>query len=180
MWGPPPEDLIDLGTPNMDLLRTESQTNDAQGGEEPEYVARYTAVKHSWRGRYKRIMCISSSAIITQDPGTLAATNRYDLVTEFDGVTPSPGKDETLDFSLSVRAGERGKFKPIKFSCRNRAGLLTDIYRVLETLRLEKQVVPPPMDFPVLHLNRKSGEWVPLVSDFLTMSFFLRCNFVSL
>ncbi|KAJ7956602.1 DnaJ-like subfamily C GRV2 [Quillaja saponaria] len=80
--------------------------------EEPEYLARYIVVKHSWWGRYSRILCISSVAIITLDPSTLSVTNSYDVGNDFEGATPIIGRDDNShEFSPSVRTDGRGKFK---------------------------------------------------------------------
>lgn len=72
--------------------------------EEPEYLARYLVVKHSWRGRYKRILCISNVSIITLDPNTLSVTNSYDAGADFESALPIIGRDEnSSEFNLSVR-----------------------------------------------------------------------------
>ncbi|XP_008800082.2 dnaJ homolog subfamily C GRV2 [Phoenix dactylifera] len=126
--------------------------------EEPEYLARYMVVKHSWRGRYKRILCISSSAIITLDPSTLAVTNSYGVSSDFEGAAPVLGRGDDVgsqEFTVSVRTDGRGKFKAIKLSSRFRVSILTELHR----LRWGK--LGPVMEFPVLHLKRRTSEWAP-------------------
>ncbi|XP_024029794.1 dnaJ homolog subfamily C GRV2 isoform X1 [Morus notabilis] len=124
--------------------------------EEPEYVARYLVVKHSWRGRYKRILCISNVTIITLDPSTLAVTNSYDVRSDFEGAVPIIGRDDSSnEFNLSVRTDGRGKFKAIKFSSRYRASILTELHRIRWN-RLNAVA-----EFPMLHLRRRNSEWVP-------------------
>ncbi|XP_031265739.1 dnaJ homolog subfamily C GRV2 [Pistacia vera] len=124
--------------------------------EEPEYLARYTVVKHSWRGRYKRILCISNVAIITLDPNTLSVTNSYDVSTDFENATPIISRDEkSNEFNISVRTDGRGKFKGIKLSSRYRASILTELHRIRWN-RLSAVA-----EFPVLHLRRRNSEWVP-------------------
>ncbi|XP_074576518.1 dnaJ homolog subfamily C GRV2-like [Curcuma longa] len=126
--------------------------------EEPEYLARYLVIKHSWRGRYKRILCISSNAIITLDPTTLAATNSYDAPEDFEGAAPVLGRGDDVgsqEFTVSVRTDGKGKFKAIKFSSRFRASILTLLHR----LRWGR--LGPIMEFPVLHLRRRTSTWVP-------------------
>lgn len=134
--------------------------------EEPEYSARYLVVKHSWRGRYKRILCISGSTIITLDPNTLSVTNAYDVEGDFESAAPIIGRDESSsEFNISLRTDGRGKFKSFKFSSKYRASILTELHRIrwsrLGTLA----------EFAVLHLRRRTGEWVPLVS----FVFYYRC-----
>ena len=127
--------------------------------EEPEYLARYLVVKHSWRGRYKRILCISAGAIITLDPSTLSVTNSYNVETDYEGALAIIGRDDnSFEFNISVRTDGRGKFKGMKFSSRFRASILTELHR----LRWNR--IGAVAEFPVLHLRRRTGEWVPFVS----------------
>ncbi|KAJ4837594.1 DnaJ sub C grv2 [Turnera subulata] len=124
--------------------------------EEPEYLARYLVVKHSWRGRYKRILCISAVSIITLDPNSLNVTNSYDVASDFEGAAPIIGRDEnSVEFNLNLRTDGKGKFKAIKFSSRYRASILTELHRI----RWNR--LAPVAEFPVLHLRRRRGEWIP-------------------
>ena len=92
--------------------------------EEPEYVCRYIVTKHSWRGKYKRVLCVSPTQILTLDPTTLTTTNEYDIATDFEGAAPVAGGREdplqqhALEFTINVRNEGRGKFKPMRFSSR--------------------------------------------------------------
>ncbi|CAA0821067.1 DnaJ homolog subfamily C GRV2 [Striga hermonthica] len=159
---PQPHSLRYLPDPQMDFVSRHADHPPAAAAaapppEEPEYLARYMVVKHSWRGRYKRILCISGYSIITLDPGTLAVTNSYDVGCDFEGAAPIMGRDENFnEFNISVRTDGRGKFKGIKFSSRYRASILTELHRIRWN-RLSIVV-----EFPVLHLRRRTSEWVPL------------------
>ncbi|KAL3643272.1 DnaJ subfamily C grv2 [Castilleja foliolosa] len=140
----------------MDFVSRHTDPLPAAPPEEPEYVARYMVIKHSWRGRYKRIICISNYSIITLDPGTLSVTNSYDVGSDFEGAAPIIGRDDNSnEFNISVRTDGRGKFKAIKFSAKYRASILTELYRV----RWNK--LPTTVEFPVLHLRRRTSEWAP-------------------
>ena len=46
-------------------------------------LGRFAVTKHSWRGRYRRLLAVTPAAIVTQHPDTLAVTNvwRYSLAT---------------------------------------------------------------------------------------------------
>jgi hypothetical protein len=68
----------------------------------PDCVARYVVVKHSWRGKYRRIVCITPSALYTQNPeGRLVVTNSY----VFAAVGPQrPGKGGRGVARASARA----------------------------------------------------------------------------
>ncbi|KAL1208879.1 DnaJ -like protein subfamily C GRV2 [Cardamine amara subsp. amara] len=136
-----------------------STTGNTAAVEEPEYLARYLVVKHSWRGRYKRILCISSGGIVTLDPNTLVVTNSYDTGGNFDGASPLIGRDENTEsvggeFTINVRTDGKGKFKAMKFSSRCRASILTELYR------LRWNQIRPVAEFQVLHLRRRNAEWV--------------------
>jgi DnaJ family protein C protein 13 len=124
--------------------------------EETEYLARYMVVKHSWRGRYKRFLCISNSTLITLDPSTLSVTNTYDVASDFEGASPILGRDENShEFNLSVRTDGRGKYKGMKFSSKYRASILTELHRI----RWNR--IATVAEFPVLHLRRRNLEWIP-------------------
>ncbi|XP_042499011.1 dnaJ homolog subfamily C GRV2-like isoform X2 [Macadamia integrifolia] len=134
----------------------ESSSASPAAAEEPEYLARYIVVKHSWRGRYKRILCISNVAIITLDPSTLSVTNSYNVANDYEGASPIIGRDENVqEFTISVRTDGRGKFKAIKFSSKFRASILTELHRI----RWNR--IGIVTEFPVLHLRRKTSEWIP-------------------
>ncbi|CAJ1944370.1 unnamed protein product [Sphenostylis stenocarpa] len=133
--------------------------------EEPEYLARYMVVKHSWRGRYKRILCISSVSVLTLDPSTLSVTNSYDVATDFEGAAPIIGRDEnSIEFNLSVRTDGRGKFKAMKFSSRYRASILTELHRI----RWNR--LAPVAEFPVLHLRRRASQWAPFKAALIAIT----------
>ncbi|KAG8372718.1 hypothetical protein BUALT_Bualt12G0095800 [Buddleja alternifolia] len=113
-------------------------------------------IKHSWRGRYKRLLCISHYAIITLDPTTLSVTNSYNVGSDLDGAAPIIGRDHNSnEFNISLRTDGRGKFKAIKFSSRYRASILTELHRI----RWNR--LATVTEFPVLHLRRRTSEWVP-------------------
>lgn len=138
--------------------------------EEPEYICRYTVTKHSWRGRYKRVLCISPTQVLTLDPVTLNTTNAYDIAHDFEGAMPVAGgredplQQQALEFSINVRNDGRGKFRPMRFSSRYRAAILTELHK------LKSYVAPgtspfssDTADFPVLHLRRRASDWSPFV-----------------
>ncbi|XP_024961051.1 dnaJ homolog subfamily C GRV2 isoform X6 [Cynara cardunculus var. scolymus] len=149
---PPPE----TSTSSSSSSAAQPPSHPPSSLEEPEYLARYLVVKHSWRGRYKRILCISNHTITTLDPSTLSVTNSYDVSNDYEGSSPIPGKDEnSLEFTINVRTDGRGKFKGTKFSSRYRASILTELHRI----RWSK--IGTVAEYPVLHLRRKTSEWAP-------------------
>ncbi|CAI5970939.1 unnamed protein product [Closterium sp. NIES-65] len=156
----------------MEFLSRATASSDHHGQEgipeEPDYAIRCYATKHSWRGRYKRVFCVSSSAIITLDPHSLSSTNHYTLAADYEGIVVAPplgGKEDgqQLEFTINVRTDGRGKYKPIKFSARHRASLLTELHRVVAALHPHppRPLTTPSTVFPVLCLRRCSQTWVP-------------------
>ncbi|CAN0900814.1 DnaJ homolog subfamily C GRV2 [Linum grandiflorum] len=147
---------METSNPSSTSPSAASPSSSSSVQEEPEYLGRYLVVKHSWRGRYKRVLCISDVAIVTLDPNSLAVTNSYDVATDFEGASPIVGRDESsTEFNLSVRTDGKGKFKAMKFSSKYRASILTELHR----LRWNR--IAAVAEFPVLHLRRRNGEWVP-------------------
>eukprot|EP00898_Chlorokybus_atmophyticus_P007654 jgi/Chlat1/7890/Chrsp66S00581 len=131
---------------------------------EPHYVARYYVLKHSWRGRYKRLFCITTSAVITLDPSSLAFTNAWDFATDLEGLGIPPAKDDPQghDFWISVRSEGKGKFKPLKFSCSDRVSLLTQLQRAVAAATISRNPTAPlPTQLAASRLRRRSGQWVP-------------------
>ena len=54
-------------------------------------LGRFAVTKHSWRGRYRRLLAVTPEALVTQHPDTLAVTNvwRYSLTTSPTATTSS-------------------------------------------------------------------------------------------
>lgn len=83
-------------------------------------------------------------------------TNSYNVANDYEGASPILGRDEnSMEFNVSVRTDNRGKFKAFKFSSNYRASILTELHRI----RWNK--IGPVAEFPVLHLRRRNSEWVP-------------------
>jgi DnaJ family protein C protein 13 len=76
----------------------------------PDCLARYNCIKHSWRGRLRRVFCITPTAVHTQNPDkTLVLTNSYTFVDDSDLESVSIGSDE-FEFTISVRQDKRVSF----------------------------------------------------------------------
>jgi DnaJ family protein C protein 13 len=61
--------------------------------------------KHSWRGKYRRVFCITPGAVITQHPDTLAVTNTYAFLEESDveNILVGGNIGDEQDFTLNAR-----------------------------------------------------------------------------
>ena len=75
----------------------------------PDCVGRFLVTKHSWRGRYRRFMCVTPNAVITQHPDNLAITNTYAFVGEsdIDAITIGASDPEEQEFTLSARSDRK-------------------------------------------------------------------------
>ena len=81
----------------------------ADGQIPPDCIARYLCTKASWRGKYRRVLCITSSCITTQHPDSLTITNKWDFTadTDIDGVSAPSTNAEEQEFVLSVRQDKK-------------------------------------------------------------------------
>ena len=75
----------------------------------PDCIARFLCTKSSWRGKYRRIICITPTSVVTQYPDSLAITNTWNLTgdSDIDGITVSPSDAEEPEFAISARTDRR-------------------------------------------------------------------------
>ncbi len=71
----------------------------------PDVVARFLVTKTSWRGRYRRVLAVTPTAILTQHPDDLAITNTWAFVgdSDLDDAAPGSGAGEDQELVLYVR-----------------------------------------------------------------------------
>ncbi|KAK9915634.1 hypothetical protein WJX75_001835 [Coccomyxa subellipsoidea] len=133
----------------------------------PDCVGRFLCTKSSWRGKYRRIMCITPNAVITQHPDNLSITNTYSFTGEpdIDGVTVGASEAEEQEFVLSARSDRKSKYKAVKFSCKQRAPLLTALYQCITLAASEQRC---PIATKILGSTQvfvayklKKGQWIP-------------------
>ncbi|KAK9868448.1 hypothetical protein WJX84_004951 [Apatococcus fuscideae] len=97
-------------------------------------IARYLCTKHSWRGKYRRLLCVTPTALVTVKPDNLVVTNSWQLDDDpdIDGITiGSFQHGDELEFSILARQDKKSKFKAQKFTCKHRASFLTLLHRTL-------------------------------------------------
>lgn len=73
-------------------------------------IGRYVVIKHSWRGRYKRVLCITQTDVLTQNPDqNFTVTNAYGFVEDADieSVSIGQGSEEEGEFTLSARQDKK-------------------------------------------------------------------------
>eukprot|EP00891_Asterochloris_glomerata_P003749 jgi/Astpho2/3749/Aster-x0176 len=101
----------------------------ADGQTPPDCLGRFLCTKSSWRGSYRRIVGLTPTAVFTQHPESLSVTNSWSFVgdPDIDGVAVSSSDPE--EFTISARQDGKSRYKPSKFSCCQRAALLTLLYQ---------------------------------------------------
>ncbi|KEG15603.1 endosomal trafficking protein RME-8 [Trypanosoma grayi] len=105
------------------------------------YIARYSVIKNSWKGKYMRIFCIGHKHIATINPQSIfRVTNTWDYRTQLLDVLPTP--HGLTDFTVTT--GSTVKSETTTFHCNTvmeRAELLTDVQRnrVLFDARYQQQ-----------------------------------------
>ncbi|KAK9822709.1 hypothetical protein WJX81_005943 [Elliptochloris bilobata] len=132
----------------------------------PDCVARFMCTKHSWRGKYRRIFCITPRALVTQHPDTLTITNTWSFVGEpdIDAVGVGASDLEDQDFTMSVRQDAKSKYKTTRFSCKQRAALLTVMYQCMAHAAdsgqcgIAMKMLGSPSTFAAYKLRK--GRWV--------------------
>lgn len=75
----------------------------------PDCVGRFLCTKFSWRGKYRRIMCITPTAVVTQHPDNLAITNTYNFIgdSDIDSISVGASEPEEQEFVLSARSDSK-------------------------------------------------------------------------
>lgn len=138
----------------------------ADGQIPPNCIARFLCTKASWRGKYRRVLCITSSCITTQHPDSLTITNKWDFTADpdIDGVSAPSSNAEEQEFVLSVRQDKKvrssactscriccfdlttcsmfyvqSKFKAVKFTCKQRSSLLTMLFQAMASAAMHGQ-----------------------------------------
>lgn len=86
-------------------------------------IVSYYCTKHSWRGKYKRVLSIGTHALSTYNPGSSEQTNTWPYSDVF-AIVPSP--KSTNEFKLFVRKNPgKPQQNDVTFSCEYRLELLT-------------------------------------------------------
>ena len=127
----------------------------------PDQASSYLVTKHSWKGKYRRVLTLSQDAFSTFNPGSMETTNTW-KITDVVGLTPAPtsagGPAQTpgaaLEFQLVFRKGK--KTDSMRFSSEWRSTIIT------EALRLIQKSGHEPMSAKVYtnHLNTRQVRYL--------------------
>lgn len=84
----------------------------------------YLVIKHSWKGKYKRIFTVRTDGITTYNPNSMEATNSW-LWADFVSIAPSAKATNAInEFQIVFRKGK--KHDNMRFSSEYRAKIITD------------------------------------------------------
>ena len=112
-----------------------------------EEMCSYMVIKHSWKGKYKRVFSIGSSSITTYNPGSMEPTNQW-MYSDFISILPAAkgqvcGKSLYLFFLLDIQNSQASapnnefiitfkkgkKTDSMRFSSEHRASIITEAMR---------------------------------------------------
>ncbi|XP_035914542.1 dnaJ homolog subfamily C member 13 isoform X2 [Anopheles stephensi] len=86
----------------------------------------FLVTKHSWKGKYKRILSIGSTGVATYNPDKFDVTNRWPYG-EVISVLPNRSGNTAYEFVLNLRKDK--KIDTIKLSSENRSEILTSLLK---------------------------------------------------
>uniref|UniRef100_A0A182WKY9 J domain-containing protein n=1 Tax=Anopheles minimus TaxID=112268 RepID=A0A182WKY9_9DIPT len=86
----------------------------------------FLVTKHSWKGKYKRILSIGSTGVSTYNPDKFDVTNRWPYG-EVISVLPNRSGNTAYEFVLNLRKDK--KIDTIKLSSENRNEILTSLLK---------------------------------------------------
>lgn len=109
----------------------------------------YVVIKHSWKGKYKRVLVIESTQISTFDPKSMKLTNCWSYDEVFD-VAPLNG--DLFKLSLKKKSGNH---ETLKFSSEFRKDILCDIIRFRSRPSANDKYSPVQYECSKFHWSRQ-------------------------
>jgi hypothetical protein len=89
----------------------------------------FLVIKHSWKGKYKRVFCIGALSITTYNPSTMEATNSWQY-SDFITILPAArgqASQPNNEFIITFKKGK--KTDSMRFSSDHRAAIITETMR---------------------------------------------------
>ncbi|XP_050098670.1 dnaJ homolog subfamily C member 13 isoform X1 [Anopheles aquasalis] len=115
----------------------------------------FLVTKHSWKGKYKRILSVSAVGISTYNPEKFDSTNRW-LYGDVISVLPNRTANTPYEFVLNLRKDKKG-LETVKLSSENRSEVLTSL------LKYHKEFYEKPKQTPkyIAYKHHWSGTTLP-------------------
>jgi len=98
----------------------------ASPSEDMQEVASFLVIKHSWKGKYKRIFSVGSNGVTTHNPGNMESTNTW-LYQDFISILPTAKGQVSApnnEFIITFKKGK--KTDSMRFSSEHRAAIITE------------------------------------------------------
>jgi DnaJ homolog subfamily C member 13 len=161
----------------LQRLRTHREERQGLNNQQGDTTSRFLVTKLSWRGNYRRILAITSTAVITYHPESLAVTNAWAFAGDHDIAAIEVGGGGNAEsssaegsFTLHFRKDKKGiKSRDAKFSCKDRAGFLTALYDAIADAAARGISGAAPMllgnnEVEIFQgFKLRKGEWIPIV-----------------
>eukprot|EP00039_Didymoeca_costata_P023981 m.8876 g.8876 ORF g.8876 m.8876 type:complete len:2271 (-) comp3968_c0_seq1:482-7294(-) len=106
-------------------------------------TASFFVTKHSWKGKYKRILCVTNEGVHTMNPANFEETNNWPYEDEFVNILPSMKSE--LEFTITTKKKDSKKTTITTFSCNSRTDLLTAAQVHRKKFWSETKVAPDPV-----------------------------------
>lgn len=110
------------------LLHAATRRASTDGSATAHCLARFIVTKHSWRGKYRRVLCVTPTSLFTQHPENLQVTNVWSFVDDpdIDGMVVPPEAEGSSEHELVL-------------SCRNDKKVRADIRDALLTTACDEE-----------------------------------------
>lgn len=89
-------------------------------------VASFLVTKHSWKGKYRRVLGVGTAGVTTYNPDRLDITNRWSY-SEVVGMSAVSPLRQVAEFTLTIRRDR--KQDTIRFSSEHRNIILTEVFK---------------------------------------------------
>lgn len=91
-------------------------------------TASFLVTKHSWKGKYRRVLGVGTAGVTTYNPDRLDITNRwsYSEVVSMSAVAGPPSR-QAAEFTLTIRRDR--KQDTVRFSSEHRNIILTEVFK---------------------------------------------------
>ena len=97
--------------------------------EAKDEMCSFLVIKHSWKGKYKRVFCVGALSITTYNPNTMEATNQwqYSDFISIQAAARGQASQPNNEFIITFKKGK--KTDSMRFSSDHRAAIITETMR---------------------------------------------------
>lgn len=111
---------------------------------DPNDYESFIVTKHSWKGKYKRILSIGTTGVSTLNPDRFEITNKW-IWSDVIGIAPNKQPNALHEFTLIVKKDR--KSDTIKLSSEFRNDIITSV------LKYHKEFAERPKQIQVKMMN---------------------------